>query len=252
MSLFLHAHCWWCRFNHLSFILVWDLLICFKLVHVVHIVLGLSMLNVTAISFPLTCLCGIPEVFCSCSSSLYHQPMGFSNRPKIHSVQSHLPLWSSPGAVCEIHTQLIYKFGFHADNVVTGCCYYCGKWVIGSFMLLAVSCVSDGCWQVNVLEPHPHLPLLATSGLDSDIKLWMPTASQPANMSTLQRASDTSCLVLRTVSVLLGSAPGPTLGKRVWENFTFLQYASSVMIISHLSCTDICTHIMVASWKTDP
>jgi len=48
-----------------------------------------------------------------------------------------------------------------------------------------------------VLEPHPHLPLLATSGLDSDVKLWMPTASQPANMSTLQRASGTS-LVLHT------------------------------------------------------
>lgn len=40
---------------------------------------------------------------------------------------------------------------------------------------------------VNVLEPHPHLPLLATSGLDSDVKLWMPTASQPPSMSTLQR-----------------------------------------------------------------
>jgi len=50
-------------------------------------------------------------------------------------------------------------------------------------------CVYKYCWQVNVLEPHPHLPLLATSGLDSDVKLWMPTASEPANMSTLQRAS---------------------------------------------------------------
>jgi len=47
----------------------------------------------------------------------------------------------------------------------------------------------DDCAQVNVLEPHPHLPLLATSGLDSDVKLWMPTASQPPNTSALQRAS---------------------------------------------------------------
>lgn len=28
---------------------------------------------------------------------------------------------------------------------------------------------------VNVLEPHPNFPILATSGLDSDIKIWSPT-----------------------------------------------------------------------------
>jgi len=55
-------------------------------------------------------------------------------------------------------------------------------------MLTCVTCI-----QVNVLEPHPHLPLLATSGLDSDVKLWMSTASEPANMSTLQRASGATC-----------------------------------------------------------
>ena len=27
---------------------------------------------------------------------------------------------------------------------------------------------------VNVLEPHPSLPFLATSGLDDDVKIWMP------------------------------------------------------------------------------
>ena len=54
--------------------------------------------------------------------------------------------------------------------------------------LCVIVCVTH--IQVNVLEPHPHLPLLATSGLDSDVKLWMSNASEPANMSTLQRASD--------------------------------------------------------------
>lgn len=28
---------------------------------------------------------------------------------------------------------------------------------------------------VNVLEPHPIYPILATSGLDKDIKIWMPS-----------------------------------------------------------------------------
>jgi len=55
--------------------------------------------------------------------------------------------------------------------------------------------------QVNVLEPHPHLPLLATSGLDNDVKLWMPTASEPANMSTLQRASCTGLLLHKHTQV---------------------------------------------------
>jgi nuclear receptor interaction protein len=29
---------------------------------------------------------------------------------------------------------------------------------------------------VNCVAPHPSLPLLATSGIDYDIKLWAPTA----------------------------------------------------------------------------
>lgn len=31
---------------------------------------------------------------------------------------------------------------------------------------------------VNCLQPHPTLPLLATSGIDHDIKLWMPTLDE--------------------------------------------------------------------------
>ena len=29
---------------------------------------------------------------------------------------------------------------------------------------------------VNCVQPHPTLPVLATSGIDYDIKLWFPTA----------------------------------------------------------------------------
>ena len=28
--------------------------------------------------------------------------------------------------------------------------------------------------QTNVLEPHPSLPVLATSGLDDEVKIWLP------------------------------------------------------------------------------
>ena len=30
--------------------------------------------------------------------------------------------------------------------------------------------------QVNVVEPHPTLPLLASSGLEHSVKIWQPTA----------------------------------------------------------------------------
>uniref|UniRef100_A0A674NBH3 DDB1 and CUL4 associated factor 8 n=1 Tax=Takifugu rubripes TaxID=31033 RepID=A0A674NBH3_TAKRU len=39
---------------------------------------------------------------------------------------------------------------------------------------------------VNCLEPHPHLPGMATSGLDYDIKLWAPTAENPTGLKGLK------------------------------------------------------------------
>lgn len=30
---------------------------------------------------------------------------------------------------------------------------------------------------INCLEPHPYLPVLATSGLDLDVNIWAPTAN---------------------------------------------------------------------------
>ncbi|XP_028831346.1 DDB1- and CUL4-associated factor 8 isoform X2 [Denticeps clupeoides] len=39
---------------------------------------------------------------------------------------------------------------------------------------------------VNCLEPHPHLPGLATSGLDHDVKLWAPTSETPTGLKGLK------------------------------------------------------------------
>ncbi|XP_010006896.1 PREDICTED: DDB1- and CUL4-associated factor 8 [Chaetura pelagica] len=39
---------------------------------------------------------------------------------------------------------------------------------------------------VNCLEPHPHLPVLATSGLDHDVKIWAPTAENPTELLGLK------------------------------------------------------------------
>ena len=44
-------------------------------------------------------------------------------------------------------------------------------------------------WQVNVLEPHPFAPVLATSGLDHDVKIWAPTAHDPTKLDGLLTVS---------------------------------------------------------------
>lgn len=31
---------------------------------------------------------------------------------------------------------------------------------------------------VNCVQPHPHLPILATSGIDYDVKLWAPVRAE--------------------------------------------------------------------------
>lgn len=33
---------------------------------------------------------------------------------------------------------------------------------------------------VNCLQPHPSLPILATSGIDHDIKIWAPILDEPS------------------------------------------------------------------------
>ncbi len=36
-----------------------------------------------------------------------------------------------------------------------------------------------------MLEPHPCFPILATSGLDSAVKIWTPNASEPNDLKEL-------------------------------------------------------------------
>ncbi|XP_043270533.1 DDB1- and CUL4-associated factor 8-like [Venturia canescens] len=37
---------------------------------------------------------------------------------------------------------------------------------------------------VNCVKPHPHIPILASSGLDSDVKIWIPSAVNPPSLLT--------------------------------------------------------------------
>ncbi|KAL8625325.1 hypothetical protein ACOMHN_044468 [Nucella lapillus] len=45
--------------------------------------------------------------------------------------------------------------------------------------------VGDDKGVVNVLEPHPFSPILATSGLDNDVKIWMPKAPENTSLGDI-------------------------------------------------------------------
>ncbi|GAB6027403.1 DDB1- and CUL4-associated factor 8 [Chamberlinius hualienensis] len=45
---------------------------------------------------------------------------------------------------------------------------------------------------VNCLEPHPHSPILATSGLDDDIKIWVPSCEKPPKLKGLRSVMKTN------------------------------------------------------------
>lgn len=40
--------------------------------------------------------------------------------------------------------------------------------------------------QVNCLEPHPQMPVLATSGLDHDVKIFSPSAKEQTDLEGLE------------------------------------------------------------------
>lgn len=48
--------------------------------------------------------------------------------------------------------------------------------------------------QVNCLEPHPQIPVLATSGLDDDVKIWVPSCEQEPTLTGLRSVSAVSHL----------------------------------------------------------
>lgn len=43
---------------------------------------------------------------------------------------------------------------------------------------------------VNVLEPHPNFPVIATSGLEHDVKIWQPLSDKPVDFTRLKNVSN--------------------------------------------------------------
>ncbi|XP_029178295.1 DDB1- and CUL4-associated factor 8-like isoform X2 [Nylanderia fulva] len=76
-------------------------------------------------------------------------------------------------------------FGPKSEYVISGS--DCGNIFIWDKNTEAVVQWMNGDKQgvVNCLEGHPHIPILATSGLDYDVKIWVPSHSEPPIMESL-------------------------------------------------------------------
>lgn len=76
--------------------------------------------------------------------------------------------------------------GLRSEYVVSGSdCGYIYLWDKESEHIIH-SMHGDEEGVVNCLEPHPSCPILATSGLDEDVKIWVPSCEDPPDMSDLK------------------------------------------------------------------
>ncbi|KAM7314262.1 DDB1 and CUL4-associated factor 8 isoform X2 [Ixodes scapularis] len=77
-------------------------------------------------------------------------------------------------------------FGLRSEYVISGSdCGYVYLWDKESGHIIHYM-HGDEEGVVNCLEPHPSCPILATSGLDEDVKIWVPSCEYPPDMSGLK------------------------------------------------------------------
>lgn len=81
------------------------------------------------------------------------------------SIHSFFKLW-------DLCFQLLLRLFYNSSRVI---------WLWASLILNSFSF----CFQVNCLEPHPQIPFLCTSGLDYDVKVWVPSNEQEPSLAGL-------------------------------------------------------------------
>ena len=102
--------------------------------------------------------------------------------PMFHSTtHSHVPF------LCSIPVKGVNFFGLESEYVVSGS--DCGNVFLWDTNTEKIVQYMEGDYKgvVNCLEPHPHIPVLATSGLDHDVKIFSPTAD---HLTTLDGLSE--------------------------------------------------------------
>lgn len=80
--------------------------------------------------------------------------------------------------------------------------------------------------QINVLEPHPFAPILATSGLDHDVKIWAPTSDEPSVLPNLKKVS----LSFRFIHPIWCSINSWTNG--CWSELISLEYETFLLVLT--------------------
>ncbi|XP_061189141.1 DDB1- and CUL4-associated factor 8-like [Saccostrea echinata] len=80
-------------------------------------------------------------------------------------------------------------YGPHSEFVVSGSdCGHVFLWDRETESVVQFM-EGDDCGVINVLEPHPFAPVMATSGLDHDVKIWAPTAEEPTVLPNLKKTT---------------------------------------------------------------
>ncbi|KAI5077907.1 hypothetical protein GOP47_0007731 [Adiantum capillus-veneris] len=110
---------------------------------------------------------------------LFKKDMGYGSDPKSASCEGANASTKEP-QVYEGHRNAqtvkgVNFFGPNTEYVVSGS--DCGRifiWKKAGGQLVSLMLGDDQV--VNCLEPHPYATVLATSGLDHDVKIWAPTA----------------------------------------------------------------------------
>ena len=148
---------------------------------------------------------------------LFTPGMGLGSNPIPSSPISKSPVSksessSSPKDENEHSVSLVYKghkncetvkgvnfFGPRSEYVVSGS--DCGRifiWRKKGGELIRV--MEADRHVVNCIEPHPHIPVLASSGIESDIKVW---TSKAAERATLPENIELVCLTVPFTSICL-------------------------------------------------
>ena len=112
---------------------------------------------------------------------LFEKTMGLGPNPKAASLDDHNVSEEAPQVYTGHRNAQTVKgvnfFGPNTEYVVSGS--DCGRifiWKKKGGQLVALRMGDEQV--VNCLEPHPFVTVLATSGIDSDVKIWMPTATE--------------------------------------------------------------------------
>ncbi|XP_058121930.1 DDB1- and CUL4-associated factor 8-like [Anopheles coustani] len=90
-------------------------------------------------------------------------------------------------------------FGPHSEYVVSGSdCGYVYIWEKSSQVIVNWM-HGDRRGAVNCLEPHPEFPILATSGVDKDIKIWVPKGPKEDQKVPMFQTHDLRRIVRRNM-----------------------------------------------------